>query len=283
MSTRSVLEVVAPVSFHYSKDPKVTYEIPAGLALAADEAWCIYGISGSGKSTLMTLLAALRRFRQGRIRYAFPAEPAVEVSPEGWEDRVGPELWRRIGFAFQRPELIRALTVADNLALVAGRASTNGSPLFTSHEWGEIARSRVGRISGGQIQRLGLICAFGPGQSLVFLDEPTNNLDRRNRQAVADLVRDRRKGRALVVVSHDDDFIRTLDIDRVFEVAERRQGDGAVRRVLTPADPAAAGRMPNAAVTPSRRVLHLPQALESKLTEGGLARWRSGRLVIDGS
>jgi ABC-type lipoprotein export system ATPase subunit len=182
----------------------------------------------------MTLLAALRRFVRGRLTYSFATEAPVTVAPETWRQRVGPGLWGRIGFAFQRPELIRALDVADNLTLAMGNGV--GPSLFDDDEWKSIAHSRVWEISGGQIQRLGLMRAFGVGQDLIFLDEPTNNLDRRNRSAVADYVAHHRRERSLVLVSHDDDFIDTVDIDRVFEIREKSAPGGGIHRTLVDAD-----------------------------------------------
>jgi ABC-type lipoprotein export system ATPase subunit len=232
--SQPVLEVLEEVDFRYPEDREVSYHIPAGLSLARGEGWCIYGVSGSGKSTLMTLLAALRRLASGRIRYRFPGPPesTAEVSPLDWERRAGPHLWRHIGFAFQRPELIRALTVRDNLRLALGEAGRNGASLFDDDEWTKLESSRPWKISGGQVQRLGLMRAFGPHQALVFLDEPTNNLDRRNRGAVADYVRRQRTGRALVVVSHDDDFIQSLGIDQVFTITDQAGAGGETRRRL---------------------------------------------------
>ncbi len=226
------LEVVDDVEFRYPGDEQVTYVAPAGLALHTDEAWCIHGVSGSGKSTLMTLLAALRSFRRGHIRYRFAESEPIEVCRDTWKRQVGPALWRRIGFAFYRPELIRALNVRDNLSLVLDNGDLHAPELFDAEEWRNIADSRVWEISGGQVQRLGLMRAFGEGQDLVFLDEPTNNLDRRNRADVASYVRENRQGRALIVVSHDEEFIDRLEVDRVFEIREWTGDGGRVRRSL---------------------------------------------------
>jgi putative ABC transport system ATP-binding protein len=227
----AILEVLDDVEFRYPEDPRCCYVIPAGLTLSVGEAWCISGVSGSGKSTLMTLLAALRRLGRGRLRYHL-ADGSVEVTPGNWSTAVGPALWRRIGFAFQRPELVRALSVADNLRLSLGDGELVRPALFSEPEWRRVAGSRAWEISGGQVQRLGLLRAFGRGQRLIFLDEPTNNLDRRNRQTVAAFVQSHRATHALVVVSHDDDFIRTLGIDRRFEVGEEAASRGEVRRSL---------------------------------------------------
>lgn len=236
--TSTILEVLEEVEFRYPEDPRTCYSIPAGLTLSLGEAWCIHGISGSGKSTLMTLLASLRRLGRGKVLYRFSvANDGVEVSPATWDRAVGPALWQRIGFAFQRPELIRALSVADNLRLALGDAPLDRE-LFERDEWQRIDASRVWEISGGQVQRLGLLRAFGRGQNLIFLDEPTNNLDRRNRQDVAEFVRARRKTHALVVVSHDEDFVRSLDIDRWFDIKDLDAGNGEVRRALQPVEDA---------------------------------------------
>jgi len=235
MTADQVLEVLEEVEFRYPTDEEVRYSLPAGLVLHAGETWWIRGESGWGKSTLMTLLAALRRFDRGRIGYRFEAaEPPTEVTPESWRVRVGPGLWRRIGFAFQRPELLRALNVIDNLELVGGKL--DGVPLFDEQEWKGIAHNPVWRISGGQIQRLGLMRAFAGNQDLVFLDEPTNNLDRRNREQVAAFVEEQRQGRAVVLVSHDESFIESLSIDRVFEVAQRTIASGGLVRRLVEAE-----------------------------------------------
>lgn len=237
MDPTTVIEVLEEVEFRYPEDSRCSYAIPAGLTLSVGEAWCIRGVSGSGKSTLMTLLATLRRLERGKVRYRFTGGDVVEVAPQGWDATVGPDLWRRIGFAFQRPELIRALSVADNLRLALDNGELAQPDLFTADEWRSIAASRAWEISGGQVQRLGLLRAFGRGQDLVFLDEPTNNLDRRNRQAVAEFVQAQRGSRALVVVSHDDDFIRTLAVDRRFDIDETPAPGGGIRRALDPAAP----------------------------------------------
>lgn len=233
MGNERILTTLADAEYSYPDTKHCVYVVPAGLELCLEEIWCIYGVSGSGKSTLMTLLASLRRLTHGTIRYRFDHDRPVDVSPEAWQQTVGPGLWRHIGFAFQRPELIQALNVTDNLRVACGDVSRDDS-LFGAEEWRQVARSRVSQLSGGQVQRLGVMRAFGLGQRLVFLDEPTNNLDRSNRKELADFIRKKRHGRALVVVSHDDDFIQCLEVDHVFEIREHTVADRRLRRTLEP-------------------------------------------------
>lgn len=234
MRKDEVLRVEAELSFRYPRDPDCVYRVPTGLAFRRGEAWCVVGESGCGKSTVMALLAALRRPEQGCLAYRFGGDEPIEVDAEAWGQAVGPKLWRRIGFAFQRPELVRALSVVENLRLVHGEGDLPLAPLFEEPEWQQMAAARAWEVSGGQLQRLGLLRAFGTGQDLIFLDEPTNNLDPRNRTAVTTWVRQQSRDRALVVVSHDQAFLDSLEIDHFLTIDDRNLGEGRRVRTLVP-------------------------------------------------
>lgn len=225
--SRVVVEVLEDLEFSYPESRNCRYVVPAGLRLLDGEAGCVLGVSGCGKSTVMTLLAALRPFERGRIRYSLSDRRVVEVSSENWSRKVGPKLWGQIGFAFQRPEMMRSLTAGANLELFS---RDGGSPvLFTEKDWSRIVDSRVWQLSGGELQRLGLLRAFAKAPRLAFLDEPTNNLDRGNRKEVAEFLRQRRQGRALMVVSHDHSFVESLAVDRIFTMEERKESEIQIR------------------------------------------------------
>lgn len=230
MKSDPAFEVFSDLEFSYPETPNCRYVVPKGTLLRRGEAACILGVSGSGKSTAMTLLAALRPFSRGQIEYRLGSDEPTEVEASSWDRQVGPALWGQIGFAFQKPELIRSLTVAGNLALVG--LGDSKPPFFEDEEWASIAKARIWKLSGGQIQRLGLLRAFGTDPELVFLDEPTNNLDRANRDEVAAFVSSQRSERALVVVSHDERFIQALQFDRLFAIEERAQGNLQLRTLV---------------------------------------------------
>ncbi len=230
----TILRTKSTVDFNYPGDDDYTYRIPAGVELVGGRSYCIFGVSGSGKSTLLSLLAALRSYARGEIEYMFDRKRSFIVSANNWRQQAGPRLWANIGFAFQRPELIKTLTVEQNLELTRSASRDDVEQLFNDEkEWAEIRGSRIWKISGGQTQRLSLLRAFGRDQGLVFLDEPTNNLDRDNRDATAHFVHSQQNERAIVVVSHDQEFLRLIDVDTTFRIDEQVDANGHKTRVLS--------------------------------------------------
>lgn len=230
----NIIEILQQVEFTYSEDDQYVYCIPAGVNIAHNNMYSIQGISGSGKSTILTLLAALRQFRQGIIEYTFTAKNVVKVTQGNWKKTVGPQFWGNIGFSFQKPELIRALTVKKNLELAIGKAMTEemALALFNQKEWDAVKDSRIWKISGGQTQRLGIIRAFGVRQNIVFMDEPTNNLDKNNRGRLVEFIQKYRQDKSIVFVSHDKPFLDMLNVNTTFEVREEGKLQGRNQRLL---------------------------------------------------
>lgn len=234
----NIIKILQQVEFTYPKDDKYIYCIPESINISCGKMYSIQGISGSGKSTILTLLAALRRFYQGEIEYTLTAttKKAVKITPANWKRMVGPHFWGKIGFSFQKPELIRALTVKANLELAIGQSNTEemALALFENDEWDEIKNSRIWKLSGGQTQRLGIIRAFGANQNIVFMDEPTNNLDKDNRTKVVDFIQKYQKDKSIVFVSHDNRFLDMLNIETTFEICEDGKLQERRKRILQP-------------------------------------------------
>jgi ATPase subunit of ABC transporter with duplicated ATPase domains len=82
------------------------------------------------------------------------------------------------------------------------------------------------------MQRLGIIRAFGANQNIVFMDEPTNNLDKSNRKKMVDFIQKYRHNKSIVFVSHDKPFLDMLKIDTTFEVREEGEHLGRGKRIL---------------------------------------------------
>ncbi len=140
----------------------------------------ILGPNGAGKTTVMEILAGLRHADAGR---------AIVLGADA--RRLPPGVRDRIGLATQRAALPRLLTVQEVLrlhrALRTRPCAT--APLLARVGLDERRTSRVGRLSGGQLQRLTIAIAVSGNPELLLLDEPTAELDPQARRTVWDLIR----------------------------------------------------------------------------------------------
>jgi ATP-binding cassette subfamily F protein uup len=184
-----VIESTA-MGFRYDDGPMVFSDV--NLVLDRRERLGIVGANGSGKSTLLDLLAGRRRPTAGRIEVG----PTVVV---GYYDQLGVKLDLQ----------------ARVQELVAGPHRTPGSlpdiELMKRFGFtGELPFARVGTLSGGERKRLQLLLVIAGRPNVLFLDEPTNDLDLDTLRILEDFLED--WPGALVVVSHDRTFLdRTTD------------------------------------------------------------------------
>lgn len=180
------------------------------MSLAAGGFTCVAGRSGSGKTTLLHVAAGLLAPSSGEVLWR--GSPVLRLR-EGERARRRRELF---GFVFQAGGLIGSLTAAENVALP-------GAPAGRSRGFSRLARARdvlaeVGlldradhfpsQLSGGEQQRVGLARALYADPAALIVDEPTANLDRASADSIIEvMVELNRKGRGLLVASHDDHLI----------------------------------------------------------------------------
>ena len=176
--------------FRYGDGPAVLTGVD--LALGRRERLGVVGANGTGKSTLLDLLAGRRQPTTGRV----DTGPTVVT---GYYDQQGREL---------DPEA----RVQD---LVAGPHRSPGSLAdveLMKRFWfaGELTLARAGSLSGGERRRLQLLLVLAGRPNVLFLDEPTNDLDLDTLRILEDFLED--WPGALVTVSHDRTFLeRTTD------------------------------------------------------------------------
>jgi putative ABC transport system ATP-binding protein len=185
------------------------------LAVRAGESVALLGPSGSGKSTLLTLLAGLLRPTSGRLYIG--GEDITRMS----ERELLVMRAQRVGVVVQGParNLLPYGTAEDNIvfaqrAVRGSRRADLPSPgeLLDDLELGDLAGQVVGRLSGGEAQRLALAVALSSAPGLLLADEPTSQLDRPNRDRVVEMLRlvTSRFGTTLVAVTHDADVAAAL-------------------------------------------------------------------------
>ncbi|HSJ05305.1 MAG TPA: ABC transporter ATP-binding protein [Longimicrobiales bacterium] len=172
----------------------------AALELRPGEVLAVVGPNGAGKSTLFRLLLLLERADAGVIRFM------GEAVRHGGRPRRG-----RMAGVFQRPVLFSG-TVRSNVRFAASSLGLSRSErerrVETALGWlglESLADAPVAQLSGGEAQRAALARAVVLEPDVLFLDEPTANLDvTMRRRFRLDLERvARRHARGIVVITHD--------------------------------------------------------------------------------
>ncbi len=179
------------------------------LAIERGEFVAVTGESGSGKTTLLSLLAGLDRPTQGVVRFR---DDALDSAPAGRLARLRRE---HMGFVFQDFRLIRHLTVLDNVRLpvvfdAADSLADDALRLIDRVNMSHRLRQRPDSLSRGEMQRVALARALVNRPEVLFADEPTANLDRRNGNIIWDLLRELHDsdGLTIVVATHSHDTAR---------------------------------------------------------------------------
>ena len=165
----------------------------------------IVGPSGSGKSTLFYILGGLTRATSGRVTID-GADFAQLSDAERTSMRK-----RKIGFVFQKFNLLPTLTARDNIAIAREIAGKNGvdQPLFqrVTDMLGIAGRldHRPAELSGGEQQRVALARALVNGPAIILADEPTGNLDSQNSEIVLKMLRDANQqfGQTVLMITHN--------------------------------------------------------------------------------
>ncbi|PZF93394.1 ABC transporter [Micromonospora endophytica] len=214
---------------------------------AAGRFTAIMGPSGSGKSTLMHCLAGLDRPSSGAVRVG-------DAELGGLDDRRLTLLRRdRIGFVFQKFNLLPALSAEENIVLPLAIAGRRPDPAWLRQVVAAVGladrlRHRPAELSGGQQQRVAVARALITRPWVLFADEPTGNLDSRSGAEVLRLLREAVDvlGQTVVMVTHDP--VAAAHADRVVFLADgrlvRELAEPTAERildVLAHLDPAVAG------------------------------------------
>jgi putative ABC transport system ATP-binding protein len=199
------------------------------LAVEPGEIVLIMGPSGSGKTTLLSMMGALLKPTEGSIHL-----DGTEISALS-EGRLPDIRLRQFGFIFQDFNLLAALTVLENVAIVAelaglggGAARDKATVLLIELGLGARLDFLPEKLSGGEKQRVAIARALINDPALILADEPTANLDSKIGHEIMRLLRRiaKEQGRSVVIVSHDQ---RIRDIaDRVLWLE-----DGAFKDVVT--------------------------------------------------
>lgn len=194
----------------------IEFEVKEGEFVA------IVGPSGSGKSTLLAIAAGLDKADSGNVIL-----DGVSLMDKQ-EDELAKIRGEKIGFVFQNFQLIKTLNALENVSLPL--ALTTNLLEKEIRERAKFWLSKVGmeqraynfpsQLSGGEEQRVAIARSFIHEPKLLFADEPTANLDRKNGDRIMSLLRELNKIRksTLLVVTHDPQVAALAD--RILEMRD---------------------------------------------------------------
>ena len=175
------------------------------LDVGRGELVAVVGPSGCGKSSLLNCLAGIDPPTSGTVRLLGESLYAL-----GEGARSALRL-RRLGFIFQRFQLLSVLTAAENVELPMAEAGiakaerrARAAELLEYVGLGHRLRHRPPHLSGGEQQRVAIARALANRPEVLFADEPTGELDRRTGEEIIALFdRLNADGTTLVIVTHD--------------------------------------------------------------------------------
>jgi len=201
----------------------------------------ITGASGSGKSTLLHLLGGITRPTAGRVLLE-----GVDLAALG-DDDLAVVRRRRIGFVFQRYNLLPELSLVENVGLPLvldripeARCDAAARAALETVGMGHRADHRPDALSGGEQQRGAIARALVTSPAIVLADEPTGALDSENSRRVVELLRTlvADHGQTVVLVTHDPGIAATAG--RCIRMADGR----IISDTLQPGSPVGGGRPP---------------------------------------
>lgn len=166
----------------------------------------IMGASGSGKSTLLYCLSGMDSITAGKVMYQ------DRCISEYDENKLA--LLRRgeFGFVFQQMHLVSNLTIFENVAVpgylvktvATAKVNERAEMLLEKMNLSEVTKHLPCQVSGGEQQRAAIARAIISTPKLLFADEPTGALNRKNTTDVLDLLTNiNREGQSILMVTHD--------------------------------------------------------------------------------
>ena len=207
-----------------SGDVPVTLVRDIDLEIRTGEFVAITGPSGSGKSSLLYLLGLLDQPSSGTLWLEGNKTSGLN------ENQLADIRLSKLGFVFQANFLLPEFSALENVLLPIRRlarlderqAIAQARNLLSDLGLEEQIEKLPHQMSGGQAQRVAIARALANDPSIIFADEPTGNLDTHSSANVENILKDlsHRKGRTVLVVTHDPDF--AAKCDRIIHIVDGR-------------------------------------------------------------
>ena len=192
------------VSFAYKKKI-ILHDI--NIKLSKKGISVIYGENGAGKTTLLRLMSGILQSNKGNVYYCSDFKPS---------------------FIFQKPILLRR-TVEDNLLHILminnnmskSDALSKVRDILSKYGLADISKEYAFKLSGGQQQMVSILRSLIVKPNILFCDEPTSNLDNKNRLLVEEILREKSKMNKIILVTQDETQSRKM-ADEVYHLEDMK-------------------------------------------------------------
>lgn len=200
------------------------------LSISEGEIVSIVGVSGAGKSTLLQIMGSLLYPDSGEV--IINGVNIFSLS----SNKLSVFRNRKIGFVFQFHHLLPEFTALENVMMPALIAKSNmgrgwKKEVDNAEQWSEKEiriraadlladlglKERIGhkpgQMSGGEQQRVAVARALINKPAVLFADEPSGNLDSKNKEELHNLFFELRRkyGQTIVIVTHEKDLAKMCD------------------------------------------------------------------------
>ncbi|MGL4913579.1 MAG: ABC transporter ATP-binding protein [Romboutsia sp.] len=172
----------------------------------------IIGPSGSGKSTLLHCMAGLDNPTTGKV--ILDDEDIFKLS----EDKLSKLRRQKLGFIFQRFNLIPVISVYENIVLPISLDNKKVDKEYVYEIIETLGlNDKISKfpneLSGGQQQRVAIARALANKPEIIFADEPTGNLDSKTTEEVINLLKMcvSKFGQTLVMITHNNEIANMAD------------------------------------------------------------------------
>jgi len=171
------------------------------LQVTNDSYITIVGKSGSGKSTLLNILGLVEGYDSGSYTFnGTKIHNGVDYARLRLEN---------IGFIFQSYNLISTMSCKENILLPTmynkRKQVQSFDELVELLDIGPLLDQRVNTLSGGEKQRVAIARSLILDPCLILADEPTGNLDPKNRDIILNMLQhENKKGRGILLITHDE-------------------------------------------------------------------------------
>lgn len=205
---------IKSVSHSYSNAQRISFK---DWEISSGGQSLLLGESGSGKTTLLHILTGILKPTAGEV--TINGTSVYTLSSRALDQFRG----RNIGIIFQRPHLIKSLTITENLVLAQSFAQLpenleRVNEVLESLGIAAKENAYPNELSQGQLQRVSIARAVINKPALLIADEPTSSLDDKNAMAVLDLLMHQSglNQATLIVATHDkrvkDAFTNTYEL-----------------------------------------------------------------------